>query len=194
MDASLIVRHIFDTTRDGVLITDADNRIVDVNEAFSRASGYHRDELLGKSPVVFKSGHHDADFYQEMWRALAESGRWQGEIWDRRKNDEVFLQLLTITAITDAEGTKQGYLAVFTDIHQLHLAMNRVQQLMHFDTLTELPNRNLFLHRLEQAIAGAERANHLLAIILLDMDGFKAINEHYGHTTGDNLQIGRAHV
>jgi diguanylate cyclase (GGDEF)-like protein/PAS domain S-box-containing protein len=187
--ADLISRSIFDTTRDGVIITDADNRIVDVNPAFSRTMGYSREEVIGKSPDMFKSGRHDAGFYEAMWHDIATKGSWQGEIWDRRKNGEEFLEYLSITAIHDGAGNVQRYVAVFTDIDSLRRALMKMDQLAHFDGLTELPNRGLFAKRLEQAIASAKRGNELLAVILLDMDGFKSTNDRFGRETGDRLLL-----
>jgi diguanylate cyclase (GGDEF)-like protein/PAS domain S-box-containing protein len=184
---SLLGRSIFDNTRDGVMITDPALRIVDVNAAFLANTGFKREELVGQTPAILKSGRHDADFYREMWRSLEDTGKWQGEIWDRRGNGDSFLQLLTINALKDADGSLQAYVGVFTDIHQMHLALTKLQQVMHFDALTELPNRTLFMQRLEQAIASSTRGNDLLAVILLDLDGFKALNEFHGREVGDAL-------
>jgi len=184
---SLISRSIFDTTRDGVIVTDADNRIIDVNPAFTVATGYTREEVLGKSPAMFKSGRHGPDFYREMWRAIKEQGYWQGEIWDRRKNGEDYVELLSITAIRDTEGTVLRHVAVFTDIDRLRQATTKLERLAHFDGLTELPNRALFAKRLSEAIVAAKRENELVAVVLLDMDNFKATNDRFGHETGDRL-------
>ncbi len=186
---ALISRSIFDTTRDGVIITDADNRIVDVNPAFTHSTGYGREEVLGNTPSLLSSGRHDATFFQGMWRALDEEGHWQGEIWDRRKNGEIYLELLTINVIKDERGCVQRYVAVFTDIHQLRQALAKMDQLAHFDGLTELPNRGLFAKRLEQAIDSARHGNELLALALLDMDGFKATNDRHGRLAGDQLLL-----
>lgn len=184
---ALISQSIFDTTRDGVIVTDADNRIIDVNPAFTITTGYTRDEVLGHTPAMFKSGRHDDGFYREMWRSLKETGYWQGEIWDRRKNGEDYLELLSITAIRDANGGILRHVAVFTDIERLRQATAKLERLAHFDGLTELPNRSLFARRLEEAIATAKRENELLAVVLLDMDNFKATNDRHGHETGDRL-------
>jgi len=186
---SLISRSIFDTTRDGVMITDAENRIVDVNPAFSQTTGYSRAEVLGATPSLLKSGRHDEGFYQDMWHALAAHGYWQGEIWDRRKSGEIYLELLSITRIRDEAGRTLRYVAVFTDIDRLRQALAKMDQLAHFDGLTELPNRGMFARRLEQAIAGARRDNRLLAVLLVDMDGFKAINDRHGREIGDRLLL-----
>ena len=180
---------IFNSTCDGVLITDADNHILEVNKAFTQVTGYNRDEIIGKSPSILKSGRHSAVFYQEMWRSLQEQGHWQGEIWDRRKNGEIYLERLSITQIKDDDGKVIQHVAVFTDIHQLRLAQTKMEQLAHFDGLTELPNRTLFAVRLGHAIASARRSNSLIATLILDLDGFKAINDHYGHEIGDRLLL-----
>jgi diguanylate cyclase (GGDEF)-like protein/PAS domain S-box-containing protein len=193
MDSSqqdaLISRSIFDTTRDGVMITDAENRIVEVNPAFTRTTGYERAEVIGQTPSMLKSGRHEAAFYQTMWRDLAEHGQWQGEIWDRRKNGEVYLEQLRITVIRDEQGAVHRYVAVFTDIDGLRRAIAKMDQLAHFDSLTELPNRSLFIKRLEQAIETARHGNELLAVALLDLDGFKATNERHGRDVGDQLLL-----
>jgi diguanylate cyclase (GGDEF)-like protein/PAS domain S-box-containing protein len=186
---ALISRSIFDTTRDGVIITDADNCIVDVNPAFSNSTGYSRDEVIGKTPAILKSGRHDAAFFEAMWQAIDSQGHWQGEIWDRRKNGEVYLEFLTINVIKDQDGRILRHVAVFTDIHQLREALAKMDQLAHFDGLTELPNRGLFAKRLEQAIDTARQGNQLLALALLDMDGFKATNDRHGRVVGDQLLL-----
>jgi diguanylate cyclase (GGDEF)-like protein/PAS domain S-box-containing protein len=186
---ALVSRSIFDNTRDGVIVTDAENRIVDVNPAFSRTTGYDREEVIGQSPSMFKSGRHDAHFYQEMWRALNEHGHWQGEVWDRRKNGEIYLEQLSISVIRDAQGAPMRYVAVFTDIERLRQALHKMEQLAHFDGLTELPNRDLFAKRLESAIASARLGNDLLAVALLDMDGFKSTNDKHGRDTGDRILL-----
>lgn len=186
---ALISRSIFDTTRDGVIITDANNRIVDVNPAFTQSTGYSREEVLGKTPSLLKSGRHDAAFFQAMWQAIEQHGHWQGEIWDRRKNGEIYLELLTINVIRNEQGEVLRYVAVFTDIHQLHQALAKMDQLAHFDGLTELPNRGLFTKRLEQAILSAKQGNELLALAFLDMDGFKTTNDLHGRIVGDQLLL-----
>lgn len=179
----------FDSTRDGIVITDADNRIINVNPAFCDITGYTREEVIGRSPSILRSDRHDDAFYRAMWSSINETGRWQGEIWDRRKNGEIYLEILNISAIRDAQGAVRYFVAVFTDINRLRESEIHAQRLAYFDQLTELPNRTLLADRLEQAIAHAKRKNELLAVIFLDLDRFKSINDRYGHKLGDRLLV-----
>ena len=179
--------HALDMIRDGVMLTDADNRIVDVNRAFSEITGYSRAEALGRSPAMLASGRHEREFFQAMWNDIRKHGRWQGEIWDRRKSGEVYLQHLNIAAVKDDLGEIKHYLGVFTDIQKIKNAQRQLERLAHFDALTELPNRKLLTDRLHQASSMAKRNNLLLAVFFMDLDGFKAVNDHFGHATGDKL-------
>ncbi|HRH80251.1 MAG TPA: EAL domain-containing protein [Thiobacillaceae bacterium] len=185
----LLAKYALDITRDGIMITDAETRILEVNRAFVQVTGYTRDEAVGNTPALLKSGRHDATFYQAMWQALREEGYWQGEIWDRRKNGEVYLELLTITAVREPSGQISHYMGVFTDIQKLHTTQQQMERLAHFDALTELPNRNLLAERLREAAGQAVRQNQLLAVIFLDLDGFKQINDRHGHAVGDRLLV-----
>ncbi|WP_439106015.1 sensor domain-containing protein [Congregibacter sp.] len=175
---------VFNKSGEGILISDADGRIRDVNAAFSRITGYSREEAIGESTNLLRSGRHDADFYQEMWRSLQKNGVWRGEIWNRRKSGTVFPELLTISKIDGQDG---GFMAIFTDISQLKETEAQLQKLAHYDPLTNLPNRFLINERLEQGIRRAQRRSDHLAIFFLDIDGFKNINDSLGHLTGDRL-------
>ncbi len=171
------------------MITGANADIMDVNEAFTRITGYSRDEVLGKNPHILSSGRHDAAYFATMWRSLSEQGYWSDEIWNRRKSGEVFAERLTISAVTDATGSVQHYVALFSDI-TAHKAMeDQVHQMAYFDALTGLPNRRLLDDRLSQAMAASKRSGLYGALMFLDLDNFKPINDTHGHGVGDLLLI-----
>ena len=180
---------VFENSGEGIVITDASNRIVDVNKAFTRISGYSREEVLGKDPGLLKSGHHDRLFYDDMWQALAKDGHWQGEIWDRRRNGELFAERLTISTVRNEKGERSHHVAVMSDITELKQNQERLLKAAHHDGLTGIPNRTLFADRLRQAIAQTERSRTILAVGYLDLDGFKPVNDTYGHETGDRVLI-----
>ncbi len=174
---------------EGIVITTPDAIIIDVNDAFSRITGYSHEEAVGQNPSILKSGRHDHDFYVAMWSALTEQGHWGGEVWNRRKNGEVFAELLTISAVRDAAGNIQQYVALFSDITASKEHQNRLEHIAHFDALTNLPNRVLLADRLQQAMAQAQCRQQQVAVAFLDLDGFKAINDQHGHVTGDQVLI-----
>jgi diguanylate cyclase (GGDEF)-like protein/PAS domain S-box-containing protein len=184
-----VAGYILDAIHDGVMVTDADNRIIAVNRAFTEVTGYRPEEIIGRGPAVLKSGRHGTAFYRTMWRALEETGHWQGDIWDRRKDGEVYLEHLSIAAIRDDAGRVIRHVGVFSDIQKLHAAHEQLKRLAHFDTLTELPNRTLLTERLRQASEHAKRNNQLLALIFMDLDGFKHLNDNFGHAVGNSLLL-----
>jgi len=171
------------------MITDPAGRIIDVNPAFSELTGYAREEVLGRMPNLLKSGYQDATFYRTMWQQLMETGRWRGELWNRRKDGAVFAEQLTITAVRDGEGRLAQYVGVFSDITQIKRNEDHLTHLAHFDALTGLPNRLLFADRLHQAIALSQRNGESLAVCYLDLDGFKPVNDRFGHAAGDQLLV-----
>ena len=178
---------VFQNAGDAILITDPSGIIVDINPAFCEISGYSREEVIGQPAGLTRSGLHDRDFYETMWRALREDGYWEGEIWDRRKDGEVYPKWLTITAVTDDNGQTSHYVGLFSDITQQAAERDELRHLAEHDPLTTLPNRTLFFDRLEQALAQAEREGTGLGVFFVDLDHFKAVNDRLGHTTGDHL-------
>ena len=183
---------VFTHAREGIMITTADGTIIDVNDAFSRITGYSRDEVQGNNPRILSSGRHLTEFYAAMWGALIEKGHWYGEIWNRRKNGEVYVEMQTISAVRDAQGNALQYVALSTDITALKAYQSQLEHIAHYDALTSLPNRVLLGDRLHQAIAQTQRRGQRLAVVYLDLDGFKAINDHHGHEAGDQLLIALA--
>ncbi len=180
---------VFDNTNEAIVITDRANRIVDVNAAFTRITQYPPGEALGQDPGFMKSGRHDRAFYSAMWHALWKEGRWQGEIWDRRKNGEVYPKWLTIDTVRDEQGEITHCIGVFSDISTLKTAEERLEHLAFHDTLTGLPNRHLFRNRLEHELNGTEREKRKIAVLFIDLDNFKDVNDTLGHAVGDQLLV-----
>ncbi|AJO75936.1 phosphodiesterase DibA [Pseudomonas sp. MRSN 12121] len=178
---------VFDCTREGVLVSDRRGKIVHVNRAFMEITGYQREEVLGRQPSMFKSGHHSADFYQAMFDSLKATGEWSGEIWNRRKCGEIYPQWQTIRAIQDDDGELSHYVAVFSDISAIKDSEHELAHLAHHDPLTDLPNRLLFTDRAEQALASAQIHKRGCALLMVDLDHFKMINDSLGHNVGDRL-------
>ncbi|OLF56407.1 phosphodiesterase DibA [Pseudomonas chlororaphis] len=178
---------VFDCTREGVLVSDRRGKIVHVNRAFMEITGYQRDEVLGHQPSLFKSGHHSADFYQSMFDTLKATGEWSGEIWNRRKCGEIYPQWQTIRAIHDDDDQLSHYVAVFSDISAIKDSEHELAHLAHHDPLTDLPNRLLFTDRAEQALASAQIHKRGCALLMVDLDHFKMINDSLGHNVGDRL-------
>jgi len=182
-----LAANVFTHSNEGITITDRHGDIVDVNAAFTRITGYPRDEVLGKNPRILNSGRQDAAFYAGMWQSLHEHGHWQGEIWNRHKNGNVFAELLTISTIRDEAGQVQNHIALFSDITALKTHQTQLEHLAHYDALTDLPNRLLLADRLHQAMNQALRRGQHIAVVYLDLDGFKAVNDTHGHQVGDQL-------
>jgi diguanylate cyclase (GGDEF)-like protein/PAS domain S-box-containing protein len=178
---------VFTHAREGILITDADGTIVDVNETFTRISGYCREEVLGRNPRLLKSGVQGPEFYAEMWRTLREKGQWAGEVWNRAKSGDLYAELLAISAVRNESGKVHQYVALFSDITTIKEHERQLEHIAHYDVLTGLPNRVLLGDRLSQAMAQSHRRDRKLAVAYLDLDGFKAINDRHGHEAGDLL-------
>lgn len=180
---------VFTHAHEGIMITDANAAITEVNATFCRATGYTAKEVLGKNPRILQSTHHCAEFFSEMWQQILTQGSWSGEIWNRRKNSEIFPGLLTISAVKNALGSVQHYVALFTDITPMKTYQRQLEHIAHYDMLTDLPNRVLLADRLSQAMVQAKRHHRTIAVAYMDLDGFKAINDTYGHNVGDELLI-----
>jgi diguanylate cyclase (GGDEF)-like protein/PAS domain S-box-containing protein len=182
-----IAANVFIHAREGITVTDADGIIVDVNEAFTRITGYGREEVIGQNPRILQSGRQDKEFYVAMWRDLLARGYWSGEIWNKRKNGEIYPELLTVTAVTDAGGRVSQYLGLFSDIAVRRQMEDKVNQLAFYDPLTKLPNRRMLSDRLSQAMASSKRSGRYAAVMVLDLDNFKPLNDAHGHAAGDLL-------
>ena len=173
--------------QEGIIICDEKGLIIKTNQAFSNITGYSAEEALGRNPQFLSSGRHDASFYAEMWKSLLANGKWAGELWNRRKTGEIYPENLAIVIIKDSEGKTINYVASMTDITQRLADSEEIKQLAFFDSLTGLPNRRLLLDRLQQALNANERNGNHGALLFLDLDNFKAINDSYGHDSGDLL-------
>jgi len=173
--------------QEGIIICDENGLIIKTNQAFSNITGYSAEEALGRNPRFLSSGRHDASFYTEMWKSLLANGKWDGEVWNRRKTGEIYPENLAIVIIKDSEGKTINYVASMTDITKRVAASEEIKQLAFFDSLTGLPNRRLLLDRLAQTLHSNERTGNHGALLFLDLDNFKAINDSYGHDSGDLL-------
>ncbi len=181
---------VFSEAHEGILITDAEGLIIDVNPTFSEITGYSREEAIGQKPNMLKSGKQGNDFYSAMWLDLDKQGFWQGELWNRRKDGSLYAELLSISALRDNQGQIRHYIALFSDITQSKHQQQRLELLAHYDSLTHLPNRMLFSDRFNQAIARCKREpSNMLAVCYLDLDGFKQVNDTLGHDAGDTLLV-----
>ncbi|HLF97396.1 MAG TPA: EAL domain-containing protein, partial [Methylococcaceae bacterium] len=187
-DAELrLASMVYQTSSEAMTIADADGSIIAVNPAFTQLTGYTREEVIGRNPRILKSGRHDEAFYQAMWHSLTTTGQWQGEIWNRRKNGEIYPEWLTINTIYHDDGSPHRRIALFSDITQKKITEELIWQQANFDPLTGLPNRRMFHDRLEQEIKKAHRTTLPLALLFLDLDRFKEINDTLGHDMGDLL-------
>lgn len=178
---------VFDNSYEGIMVVNAEGLITRINPAFTRTTGYTSDEILGKSPKVLSSGRHDRAYYEEMYRTLAEKRVWTGEIWNRRKNGEIYPQLLSISAVVDNRNVVQHYIGISADISKLKAHEEELDRVAHYDPLTGTPNRRLLTDRMQQAIIRADRHQTTLGVCYIDLDGFKEINDQHGHSVGDAL-------
>jgi len=186
-ESSLRVAAAAFESQESMLITDANKVILRVNQSFTEISGYSAEEMVGRTPSMLSSDRHDADFYAAMWASIDSTGTWQGEIWDRRKNGEVYPTWLTITAVKDSEGNVTNYVGTHTDITERKAAEAQIRNLAFYDPLTQLPNRRLLIDRLQQALASSARSGREGALLFIDLDHFKTLNDTLGHDHGDLL-------
>jgi diguanylate cyclase (GGDEF)-like protein/PAS domain S-box-containing protein len=188
-DQLRVVGHVFDATQEGIFITDAASRFLTVNGAFTRITGYTLEDLEGRTPSVLGSGRHDPAFYRAMWQSIQTTGRWEGEVWNRRKNGDVYPEWLTISAIAAADGAPARYLGLFTETSSRKDAEARIERLVNYDALTHLPNRALLADRARVALAAAQRNHSHATVMHLNVDHFKHINETFGHDIGDQMLV-----
>ncbi len=192
-DAELRIAEVLFETQEAVMITNAQSIIVRINRSFTESSGYSSEEIIGQNPKVLQSGHHDKAFYGAMWESIRTTGKWEGEIWDRRKNGEVFLKRTTIRSVFNNAGAVTHYVATYTDITERRRAENKIHQLAFFDALTRLPNRSMLLETLQHRIDTSSCDCENGAVLLIDLDHFKNLNDSLGYKHGDMLlqQVGR---
>lgn len=184
-----LAHRIIEASLDGIIIANSEGKIEYVNPTFTTVTGYSASEAIGQTPALLKSGRHDETYYQAMWQQLSKDGYWQGEIWNRRKNGEIYPEWLTITAIKNDLGQIYQYAGIFCDISERKSQENEIRRLAYFDELTKLPNRRLFSDRLRMGIARAKRHDARLAVMFVDLDHFKKINDTLGHNTGDEILV-----
>lgn len=184
---------VLETATEAVMVTDVDKKIIKVNKAFTEITGYQRDEVLGKTPAVLTSGHHDGAFYVEMFKTLELTGKWESEIWNRKKNGSIYPQWLSVSAMYDEQGDLNGYVALFSDITKRKEYEEKIEYQANYDALTGLANRHLLKDRFASAIYRSDRNNSLVSLLFIDLDRFKQVNDSFGHTFGDRLlkQVGK---
>jgi diguanylate cyclase (GGDEF)-like protein/PAS domain S-box-containing protein len=184
---------VFEHAQEGILITDEDNNVVEVNDTFLALTGYRREEVLGRNPRLLSSGRQDQEFYRTMWDALLAHDVWRGEMWNRRKDGSLYVQQTSISVVRKPDGCISHFIGLSSDVSQIKESQLQLERMAYFDALTGLPNRRMLSDRLHQAVASAQRGESLLAICYLDLDGFKPVNDTWGHAAGDALLVEASH-
>jgi len=182
-----LINKLFDNNKEGIIVTDKSNSILMVNKAFSDITGYLPDDVIGETPNLLASGRHDGTFYEQMWQEINSQGSWQGEIWDKRKNGEIFPQWMSISTLLNDAGQVSNYMAMFSNISQWKADEERLKYLATHDVLTGLPNRSTLYDLMSLSFANADRNKESVAILFVDLDNFKPVNDNYGHHVGDIL-------
>jgi diguanylate cyclase (GGDEF)-like protein/PAS domain S-box-containing protein len=188
-EQELMIAAIAFDSQEGMFVTDPETRILRVNRAFTEITGYPAEEAIGQTPRMLSSGRHEQGFYTAMWEQMTRAGQWQGEIWNRRKSGEIYPEWLTITAMRNEEGQVTNYVATLMDISVRKASEEAVNEMAFHDALTRLPNRRMLVDRLKQAIATSKRSKHCAALLFLDLDRFKPLNDTHGHVVGDLLLV-----
>jgi diguanylate cyclase (GGDEF)-like protein/PAS domain S-box-containing protein len=184
-----LAAQVFDNAREGIMVTDLLGTIVKVNTAFTRITGFDRDEVIGQNPRILSSGRQGKEYYAAMWQSLRDTGNWTGEVWNRNKNGHLYAELQTISTVRDAQGEPISYVSLFSDITAAKEHAQHMERIAHYDALTNLPNRVLLADRLHQAMVQSQRRGLKTAVAFLDLDGFKGVNDRHGHDTGDQLLV-----
>jgi diguanylate cyclase (GGDEF)-like protein/PAS domain S-box-containing protein len=187
MERQKLAEQVLANSREAVMITDPQNNIISVNRAFTTVTGFTEAEVIGKNPRILASGRQDRDFYREMWHQINTEGVWRGDIWDKKKSGEIYLKWLDISSAHDLTGQLSNYIAIFSDLTERRALDERIEYLAYHDQLTGLPNRVLLHDRFKQAVASATRKNTMIAVLFLDLDKFKQVNDALGHAAGDEL-------